>query len=206
MFTQIPIDLYSLSRSSQKEKVPCKITSRKLRDYQTCQQGVFVGLLNQFCDITITKPPKKAVITHQFIKIKSISFSYKDSIVIEEFLQKRCNDHKSYDLSLGCSEKTANRRFQTNKKTEVLHLLLDFLTEFGYFFEVNTTKGKKGTMKLQNIEKIYCDGKFLMGINDIYDYGFRINDIVCQMLDKKEEFILLKNEPTIRSIFESESV
>ncbi|ELP83541.1 hypothetical protein EIN_378760 [Entamoeba invadens IP1] len=181
--------------SEKQSKKPCKFASRKLRDYQTCQQGIFIGLLNKFCDITIIKPPKKAVITHQFVKIKTISFNFEDFIDIEEFLQRRCNDHKFDDMKQGCSEKTANRRFQTNKKTEALHLLLDVLGEVGYFFEVNTTKGKKGTMKLQNVERIYQNEKYLFGIDEIYDVGFKINEVMnvsCQSSILKSKKCSLK--------------
>ncbi|ELP89597.1 hypothetical protein EIN_525920 [Entamoeba invadens IP1] len=184
-----------------KQKVPCKYASRRLRDYQTSQQGTFIGLLNNYCDITFIKPPKKAVLTHQFVKIKKISFSSKDVIVLEDFLQKRCGEHKDGDLDRGCSEKTANRRFQTNKKIETLHLLYDILGEFGFFCEVNATKGKKETMKLQNVENVFYQEKYLMGIEEIYTVGFKVNDYLCNLIENKDEITLNRNNRVVQSFF-----
>ncbi|EMS13820.1 TATA-binding protein-associated phosphoprotein, putative [Entamoeba histolytica HM-3:IMSS] len=114
----------------------------KLRTYQVYQQGVLLVLLNNHFEITLQIPTKRSVVTHQYFKINELRRG-NDSIKVEEYVEQRCKEKYLQDISNGIPEKTARRRYDTNKITEQLHLLIDLSTEFGYRFVSKRTSGKK---------------------------------------------------------------
>ncbi|ELP95217.1 hypothetical protein EIN_430130 [Entamoeba invadens IP1] len=56
-----------------------------------------------------------------------------------------------HDMALGASKKTATRRYQNNKKIEVIHLMEDLLLELGFELITKTLSGKNGVNRLESI-------------------------------------------------------
>ncbi|EKE39218.1 hypothetical protein ENUP19_0003G0054 [Entamoeba nuttalli] len=146
----------------------------KLRTYQVYQQGVLLVLLNNHFEITLQIPTKRSVVTRQYFKINELRRG-NDSIKVEEYVEQRCKEKYLQDLSNGIAEKTARRRYDTNKITEQLHLLIDLLTEFGYRFVSKRTSGKKGAQIVETIQKVISPNVTILN-KEIPTIGVQTND------------------------------
>ncbi|EDR27731.1 hypothetical protein EDI_104220 [Entamoeba dispar SAW760] len=146
----------------------------KLRNYQVYQQGILLALLNKHFEITLQIPTKRSVVTRQYFKINELRRG-NDSIKVEEYVEQRCKEKYLQDLSNGIPEKTARRRYDTNKITEQLHLLIDLLTEFGYSFVSKWTSGKKGAQIVETIQKVISPNVTILN-KEIPVIGVQTND------------------------------
>ncbi|KAL7717590.1 TATA-binding protein-associated phosphoprotein [Entamoeba marina] len=180
------------------KKAPVLRASRVYRNYQTIQETICIALLNQFSDISIKQPTKKSVVTQQFMRINTISFGDEDDIDVTGFLRGRCLDHKNFDLKSGVSTKTADRRYQNNKKIEMLHLLIDLLMVNGYHFKTKTTEGKSGVFKLEAIKEIYYKDKLVYTNSEIEERAAQINQYLVHRLHQSNgELTLERNDDNI---------
>ncbi|KAL7714807.1 TATA-binding protein-associated phosphoprotein [Entamoeba marina] len=172
--------------------IPVLKASRETRNFQTLQQSLCIALLSEFATITIKQPAKKSTVTQQYMRIKSIDFGHGDCIVLNEFLKKRCTEHKLDDINSGVSIKTATRRYQNNKKIELLHLLIDLLDLKGYVFESRYTEGKPGTNKQETIKKVIRRGRVIVS-DDFIEKSEAINLLLSQKLtETKKELVINK--------------
>lgn len=177
-------------------------TSREIRNFQTVQQAVLIGLLNQFSDIIFKQPAKKSVTTQQYMRIKSIIFTEEDTVSFAEFLKRRCLEHYNWDITHDVPLKTAKRRYQTNKKTDGLHLMMDILSELGFVFHTKMTEGKSGTVKLENIIEVTRHGKCIVHPSSFIDIGKQINTILStRMNNAGKEMILTRSDSEIQYLF-----
>ncbi|ELP85433.1 hypothetical protein EIN_087450 [Entamoeba invadens IP1] len=192
--------LKTMSAPKQPKTRPNK-TSREIRNYQTLQQAVLIALLNQYAEVVFKQPAKKSVTTYQFMRIKSIKFTPQNTIAFNEFLKRRCVEHYTFDITNNTPMKTAKRRYQTNKKTDGIHLLMDLLTECGYFFVTKLTEGKSGTVKLDNIIQILKDGKTVVEKNELCKIGETVNEMLTKWLENSgKEMVLKRNNPDLAHI------
>ncbi|GAB1221536.1 hypothetical protein ENUP19_0082G0065 [Entamoeba nuttalli] len=153
---------------------------KDVRNYKVYEQSIFLALLNQYFDITLRLPIKQAKVFEQILVIDSISRE-EDYVDVVCFIDKRCSERYNFDLTHGVSKKTCQRRFETNKLTESLHFLSDVIAEFGYVLERRNTKGKKGTLKCDLIDKIFLNDKLLFNKDDIIKKGKLINQYLCEL-------------------------
>ena len=151
-----------------------RMISREYLNSQTFQQAVFICLLNQHCEIKVVKPIKRSVVTDQFIRIHSIVY-FDEEILFEDLVDKRCQEIKNDEIKDGASEKTATRRYQTYRRIETNHLLMDMLYIIGYDMDLRMTEGKKGIVKLENCISIAKDNTII--VHDKKDVA-RIGKIV----------------------------
>ncbi|BFU23523.1 hypothetical protein EHI8A_076270 [Entamoeba histolytica HM-1:IMSS-B] len=172
-------------------KIPVLKASREFRNAQTIQQSILIGLLNKYCTITIGQPAKKSTVTQQFMRIISLDFGGNDIILMDDFLKGRCLEQMNQDISDGVSQKTAWRRYQNNKKIEEIHLLMDILTEYGYYFTAHPMKGKSETKKLDIIHSIHKEN-FDFSLNFLLNEGERINNLICSLLQTKDKSIVIR--------------
>ena len=195
---QIKMEKQIMPKNMKREK-PVK-TSREIRNFQTLQQSILISLLNRYADITFKQPAKKSITTQQYMRIKTIKFSEENTINFADFLKRRCSEHYDWDIQHGVPSKTAKRRYQTNKKTDGLHLLMDFLIELGFHFNTKLTEGKMGTIKLENIIEIKKNDKIIVNMKDFQQIGLNINCILNNRMNKAgKEMILLKNDKELNS-------
>ena len=165
-------------------------SSRLNRDSLACQEALLIGLLSKYATITIRKPSKVSKVTKQFISIDSISFNgVNDKIIISDFIKQRCDDLLNEDLKNNIPMKTAKRRYQNNKKLELLTLMQDILTEEGYLFITKINSYKSTSKKLERICYIYKDGNY-MNI-DVQKTSLLIHDTIENSfsIDSQEYYI-----------------
>lgn len=168
-----------------------RMISREYLNCQTFQQAVFISLLNQHCDIKVIKPVKRSVVTDQFIRIHSIVY-FEEEILFEDLVDQRCMELKDDEMKNGTSEKTATRRYQTYRRIETNHLLMDMLYILDYDMELKMTEGKKGISKLENCISIGKNGKMLINNkNEMNRIGKIVNNNINRRFTKYDEIITL---------------
>ncbi|KAL7717740.1 TATA-binding protein-associated phosphoprotein [Entamoeba marina] len=156
-----------------------KMNFRNQRNYQTAQQAILIALLNEQCDITIRRPVKRCVVK---------------SLCLINLLKKRCKEREKHDIGVGVSKKTAIRRYETNRITEGLHLLMDILFTQKYFFNTRKTRGKKGVIKSEAMQEIFFNEHFLMNKDDIQKKGDEINQIITEKVLKEQTMYLISKQ------------
>ncbi|ELP83480.1 hypothetical protein EIN_376550 [Entamoeba invadens IP1] len=181
------------------KRVPVLKASREQRNLQTLQQCLCICLLSEFADITIKQPAKKSTVTQQYMRMKSIDFGDGELIVLKDYLKKRCIEHKNDDIARGVPVKTAVRRFQNNKKIELLHLLIDLLiVRGGYEFDSKYTEGKSGTNKQEFIKSVLRDDVVVISKDVIIDRALKINEVIQKALeDSKKDLVIKRGDPII---------
>ncbi|GAB1222732.1 hypothetical protein ENUP19_0121G0086 [Entamoeba nuttalli] len=165
------------------KRIPVLRASREARNNFTLQQTLCICLLSRWCRITIKKPTRRSCVTEQFFRINSIEHE-EDKIDVYSFLKKRCNEMYLFDIQRGVSEKTAIRRYQNNKKIEVIHLMEDILREYGVELETKTTEGKSGINRLENITGIYISNQ-VIPFDGLIMNLIEINHILTQQCSSK---------------------
>lgn len=153
---------------------------RRTRNYQTAQQGVFIGLLNTVYNITIDHPRKKSKITLPFYTIVKISTD-KEVVEVKEIMSYRLQHLHDQDVTQGCSEKTAARRQEVYRVTEQLHILMNLMRDIGFEVESKKTTGNKGTPK-ETARKIRFND-FVFDREYIEERGNLINELLLRKLD-----------------------
>ncbi|ELP83505.1 hypothetical protein EIN_377600 [Entamoeba invadens IP1] len=156
---------------SKSHKLTSKEKFIKWRNYQSSQESVFLAIINQYCDITIHKPVKKALVTLQFVQIDELSFSPTDTINFSKLVQNLVKQRLEYEVSIGVLPKTAMRRSENYRFTITLNLLVDLLSEFRYVLNTKPPVSKKAKEAVRNekdtigetIHSIAKDGIILFG-------------------------------------------
>ncbi|GAB1225493.1 hypothetical protein ENUP19_0253G0045 [Entamoeba nuttalli] len=186
------------------KRIPILKASRETRNFQTLQQSLCVCLLSEFCDITIKQPAKKSVVTQQYMRLKSLDFGNGEVIFLSEYLKRRCLELKQDDIDHDVSIKTATRRFQNNKRIELLHLLIDLLIiRGGYEFESKYAEGKAGINKQESIKKVIRDNRIIVEGDRLTEKAEEVNMVISRRLAMtKKELIIRKGDPIIQILFE----
>ena len=184
----------------ESKKIPVLKASRDFRNSQSLQQSILLGLLNKYCSITISQPAKRSTVTDQFMRIISLNFGNGDEIKIDEYLKRRCIEQMQKDINEGVSEKTALRRYQNNKKIELIHLLMDILNEKGYSFTIKKMKGKLETKKLEMFSSIKYQGK-VYSIDKLSYQADYVNHLILDMLKSKDKIVVLEKQKVINEHF-----
>ncbi|ELP92781.1 hypothetical protein EIN_372030 [Entamoeba invadens IP1] len=178
-----------------------KRTFKSFRDYIVEQQAVFIALLNQFGDVTITRPTKKSVLTQQRIRVETITIG-NETIDISSFVDKRCAARYALDISNGILEKTAIRRQTANKIMETHHMLTDLLFEYGYLFETYFTSGKNNTPKMELVRNIIENKNMIFNRVSIIKTGNLINRLLCSKLSECRVVTLQAADPELMAFLE----
>ena len=151
------------------------------RNYQSFQQSILIALINKYGDVIIRKEKKKSNKTVPFYTIQTIIFASNDNVNFDDYIQRRCNEKKANDILNGTNEKTATRRYKTNKITEVLHTLIDFLMIRDEELEINTTRYKAGITRTETMIGFYVSNE-RYGEYEIKTIGNQINQYLQQLL------------------------
>ncbi|ELP87767.1 hypothetical protein EIN_411200 [Entamoeba invadens IP1] len=136
------------------KRLPVLRKSRENRNNFTLQQTLCVCLLSPFCKVSVHKPTRRSSVTEQFFRISSLQFPDGTSIDVASFLKARCDTMYYSDLKSGVSDKTATRRYQNNKKIEMIHFLSDLLFMCGYEVNSSCKGGKIGMNVLEGINSV----------------------------------------------------
>lgn len=151
------------------------------RNYQSYQQSVLIALINKYGDVVIRKEKKRSNKTVPFYTIQTIIFGSNDKINFDDYIQRRCTEKKTSDILNGINEKTATRRYKTNKITEVLHTLIDLLMIRDEELEISSTRYKAGITRTETMIGFYVERE-RYGENEIKTIGNQINQYLQQLL------------------------
>ena len=196
---------------NQKTKMTSKEKFIKWRNYQTCQEAIYIACLNEFCEIQLKKPTKKAYVTMQFFQIESLNFSDEDIIQFSKLVQLLVKQRMEYEVSIGVEQKTAARRSENYKFSISLNLLNDLLTEFGYvlrdkiYFNSNPKRNVKKKNESQKesigetIHFIFKNGKILFDKEKIESIGKNINSYLLNLFNDKNIIVLKRKDSMLNS-------
>ena len=176
-------------QSSRNSNSVGAVLNRQFRNYQVCQQCLLIALLNQYGEIQISKEKKRSNVTLPFFTVDYVCFENNDKIDITQFIEKRCYEQRIKDIKEGISEKTAQRRFKSNKAVEILHLLMDIVSEFQQCFETKTSVGKNGAKKMETIISCNWNGNYY-DQNAIELIGMDINAQLYSLISNNNSIVL----------------
>ncbi|BFU20330.1 hypothetical protein EHI8A_212780 [Entamoeba histolytica HM-1:IMSS-B] len=162
------------------------------KNYQVYQESILIKLLLPYCDIVFGKPSKKTTTTLQFLNIKELKFK-NYSINITEYIERRCKEIIEMERRKGVKEKTSLRRYENNKFTECLHLLMDILSEFGYFFNTTKSQGKNGIAKSETIQQIFYKGFFMFSREQVELFGKNYHNSLIQSINENSNLVITNN-------------
>lgn len=178
------------------------VTQNDTRNYMVYLEGIFIVLLNQYIDITISKPTKKSIVTQQYLKVESVTIE-NEIVDVSELIEKRCKDILERDKRSGIKEGSAVRRFTLNKTTEIHHFLMDLLQLYGYYYDSKVVAGKNGAMKIEIAENIYFDKKRIFSKKEIFSIGEKINQMLYEMVMINKTIEIKKNNPVFQQFLYS---
>ena len=162
------------------------------RNYLACEQCILIALLNKHCEIRLQRARKRSNTTIPFFTIESIKFGPNDIVYLNSYIEKRCKQIYEYDISSGVTEKTAKRRYKTNRNNEVIHALIDFLRIKGEQIETVLTRQKLGVIQRETLIGCSLDGNWVCKSN-IYDFGRNINATLQERMDYDFGIVLEQN-------------
>ena len=145
------------------------------RNYQTQQQSMFLAILNNYYDIMIEIPKKKSIVSLPFLKV--IKFENEnEQIKINDEVNTILKNLYDTDIKNGVSDKTATRRFEINRITENIKIMMNLCVQKGFMFHTYDI-GKKRTR--ENIQKIVFDG-VEWEMEDIINKGSMISNVIVK--------------------------
>ncbi|ELP85126.1 hypothetical protein EIN_080980 [Entamoeba invadens IP1] len=118
---------------SCKKKTKTTQDKQEERNTQVELECVLLALLSLKYSFTISKPQKKAENTKLFIKVKSVKKN-NDTFVfdLQQFVKLQTSQIYHSMTESGIKQKTAFRRTQSNKRSQVVHFFEDLLFEEGF--------------------------------------------------------------------------
>ena len=170
------------------------------RNYMVYQEALFLALLSQYYEITISKPTKKSIVTDQFLKVKTIKIG-DDCVAINDLMEKRCKERLAVDKLSGIKEGSAVRRFTLNKTTEIHHYLMDLLSLNGYMFKTKYVAGKNGSIRVELVEEVYYGNQLLFNKDDIITYGQKLNKFLYEKVYKTTGYSIYNNSNEVLNYF-----
>ena len=184
---------------NQKTKMTSKEKFIKWRNYQTCQEAIYIACLNEFCEITFLPPMKQSKVTKQYLRIKEIKYQ-NEQINIQNYLKQKCKKTYQEDIRKGTTQKTAKRRLQIYRKAEEIRFYHQILIENGYSFEFLEPE-KVYPLKIRGVKTVIRDKLIILDQNSLEKY---CNDIHKHLLSTtsciSESTILHQNDPLITNI------
>ncbi|KAL7719488.1 TATA-binding protein-associated phosphoprotein [Entamoeba marina] len=185
----------------QNKECKCFYSFKDVRNYQTEQECVYLAMLSNYFDLTIQAPSKRCVVTSPFFRMTSVS-NGEDCIMLNDLINRRVTERLTVEVESGVSKKTALRRSETYKITETLHILMDLLLEFNHFFQTRLTTGKKGTTKTETTYRIFNNGKFMMGQDEISKRGKLINNFISSLEVSDGVVYIKKNDENMKMLLQ----
>ncbi|KAL7717325.1 TATA-binding protein-associated phosphoprotein [Entamoeba marina] len=172
------------------------------RNYLVRQQAVIFALLNHKYSFVISKPTKKSLITDQLFKIKAISSEDDTQVDVIELIENKCQEKLKFDMAHGINEKTAYRRYNSNKIIENHHFIIDLAREEGFFFNFKLSSGKNKSTKMETVTNIFFSGEHFLSQNEIVQMGISLGDCIKKKLAQGKEVKIEKNDSELHLVLE----
>ncbi|BFU24781.1 hypothetical protein EHI8A_002900 [Entamoeba histolytica HM-1:IMSS-B] len=172
------------------DKKPTKLKQCRMMNSQCDVEAILIAILNQYVNLTIAKPQRKTTVTKQFIKIVKIDFCSGDEVEVQTFIRKREDELITSLTKQGVSQQTAKRRMQEAKRWELLHLLMDLVTEYGYtvYAENEQNCGFDGEVTISYRNKL------LYSIKDINRKAPSIRDYIMNKVNTQMVSLITRDE------------
>ena len=184
--------------TEQKTKSQLLRTVQDYKDFYSYQQAILIAFVNTLCSVTVKRQRKRTTISTSLPEVLSLNFDT-ESIDVAELTQRICMP--SYEDSMKVlAKQTAFRRYEKNRKIFVQHLLMDILSENGFFFNSKLARKTDKTYRLERINEIFYDYKPIMNMEELIVRGNAINNYICDNIKDRNTFTLQKNDKAISDI------
>lgn len=179
----------------------CVYSFREIRNYQSQQEAIYLGLLNKTFDIVFIAHKKPGLVTIPFFRILRL-VNETETVGFKELIERRITERLEDEIAKGSTIKTANRRCENYRLVDTLHTLNDILEIQGYSFDSHVSTGKKGTLKAESIYGVYDqNGTYLFDQDDIAKTGSDLALYISQLQNENGICTLRRNDPMIQEIF-----
>ncbi|EDR23725.1 hypothetical protein EDI_242080 [Entamoeba dispar SAW760] len=195
----------SLIKESRSEGLLFFRTKNEYKDFYVIQQGILLSFLNSYCLIKIKKQKKQALVTSAYPIVTQLDFG-NEEIDVQELADSICRPIYEDECKLVNKKQTAMRRFEKNKKVFVQHLLIDMLTEKGFYFESKLARKTNKTFRLERIEKIYYGGRLIMNFNDFLERGYAVNSYLNSQFKDSSSAIIPKQSKGLSDLILKENL
>ena len=189
--------MYNSRQSNEYSKKVIDLQNRT-RSKLAIDQAILLAILNRHCDI-IFQETRKGKNSFDVLRIKSLSFPDGDEVNISEFLKKRANEFYIEDISNNIPEKTSIRRMQTNRRVEMMHLLLDIIECLGYTI-ISKKPERKNKVNQMDIIQYISNDNVLLDFDRLGNIGIALNTSFLNLIKEKNYKIVKMNDYYIQSI------
>ncbi|ELP90054.1 hypothetical protein EIN_404480 [Entamoeba invadens IP1] len=175
------------------------IQKKFVKDLETYQVAVLLGLLNKVCSFTLFKPKKESVVGICSAKLKSINFNG-DEIDIIQLAENMYRPIYDREVKKGVAKPTAFRRYEKNKRVFVHNLLFDLALEHGFFFNSKLSRKSTKTHSIERIEKVFFNGKMILDLQHIAVFGSILNDYFYNIVKNDNCVIVAPHDESLSNI------
>ncbi|ELP92572.1 hypothetical protein EIN_073950 [Entamoeba invadens IP1] len=179
-------------------------SKNEYKEFYVIQQGVLLAFINSYCGFSIKKQKKRAKVTSAYPKISKLVFP-NETIDVQQLADSICRPVYEEECKHVSKKQTAMRRFEKNKKVFVQHLLIDILSEKGFFFESHLARNSTKTYRMERIERIYFDGRLVMQFEDFVKRGSAINNYLNSLFLGTSVFVPICSDKLADLILSNEN-
>ena len=160
-----------------------KYQFREKRNYQVAEISILYMLLNEHFEIEISKTLfRKSTAAKRLFRLKSLTRK-NEIIYVEDIIKRRCKEKLTVDINNGTNENTARRRLESYKINEMIHLMIDILEFYGYYFQSHYSTGIDGQYQNETIKRIWLRDKILYGQIEIENVGMKIHSYMMKQVE-----------------------
>ena len=189
----------------KKDEAKYTMKKREMKNLESYQQSVLLGLINHFCSFTIENPGKHSKVTVTTPRLVSITLN-DEVIEVNKLALNQSLQIMENELSSGLNQSTANRRYEKNTKILIENFLFDTCLEQGFLFESKPSRKSQKSQQLERIYNVYFNMKHIMDQNLLLKIGNDLNEFFFSSLEKEKRITFERNDDQIISILKSNGI
>ncbi|KAL7713796.1 TATA-binding protein-associated phosphoprotein [Entamoeba marina] len=172
------------------------IKKREMKNYESYQQAMILGLLNQYCGMTIEQPTKVSKVTISSPKVITLHFDTED-INIQRIAETQCKLILEEEIQKRISNKTAMRRYEKNKKIFIQNFLFDICLEKGICFNSFLSRKSNKSQQIERISSIHYNINSFITQNQLISKGKAINTYLLSLIQSDKRITIPKCDNTL---------
>ncbi|ELP94108.1 hypothetical protein EIN_184750 [Entamoeba invadens IP1] len=178
----------------------CVQSKRDMKNFESIQQCLLLGLLSRFGTFVLERPVKKSKVTFQFVKVQNFTVKG-ETIEIAELVESVCKQRSTIETCSGVPADRVKRRYDKNRFIFLSNFLLDLALEFGYFFDSKLARNTGGSIQLEKIRNVFFEGKCIFGQEEMMKRGIALNKYFISLTQNPDKVGKINlDDPTVDKI------
>ena len=179
-------DINNINNENDNENKIQKFHFREKRNYQVAVTSLLYFLLNEHYQIEISRTlVRKSKVSKRLLRLKSISMN-NEIIDVETIIKRRCFEKLAYERKIGTEKNRARRRLEIFRITEMIHMMIDILDFYGYYFQSQFSTGVGGVFQNDTVRRIWLKDKLIFNQVDIENVGLKIYDYMLKEVENNK--------------------